>query len=416
MTPLPGTASLAETLDAQDPLAHYRERFVASESTDIVYLDGNSLGRPLRAVAERMPEFIEQDWGRRLIRGWDEGWFTQPLTVGDRLGRVALGAAPGQTIVGDSTTVSLYKLVRSALDARPGRREIVVDRGNFPTDRYVAQGIAAECGAQLRWIDADPDAGVTVEEIRDVVGESTAVVLLSHIAFRSGYLADIPGITRAVHEAGGLVVWDLCHSAGIVPLELDAWDVDYATGCTYKYLNGGPGSPAFLYVAARLLDDSVAQPIQGWMGVRDSFQMGPDYEPAVGIRRFISGTPPILAMVPLMVSLGVIEEAGIDAIRQKSVALTEYVIELIDQRLVPLGVTLSSPRDAACRGGHVTIDHPAFPELVGTLWRRGIIPDFRPPTGIRLGLSSLSTSFAEVDTAIEAIADELRAVTDGRSA
>ncbi|GGH43138.1 kynureninase [Microbacterium album] len=414
----PDTVSVADALDARDPLASFRSRFVAADDPSIVYLDGNSLGRPVRALEERMSEFVAQDWGRRLIRGWDEGWFEQPVTLGDRLGRLVLGAGPGQTAVGDSTTVCLYKLIRSALDARPGRREIVVDRGNFPTDRYVAQGIAAETGAVLRWIDPDPDTGVTVDDVRAAVGDDTAVVVLSHVAFRSGYVADVAAITEAVHAAGGLVVWDLCHSVGVLPIELDEWGVDYATGCTYKYLNGGPGSPAFLYVRRELLaaPHAVAQPIQGWMGVRDSFRMGPDYEAAEGIRRFISGTPPILAMTPMIATLDLIEEAGIAAIRRKSVELTEYAVELIDERLTWLGVRLSSPRDATRRGGHVTIDHEAFPGLIDRLWCRGILPDFRPPTGIRIGLSPLSTSFREVDTAIAAIAEELAAKIDERSA
>lgn len=395
-------ASAAE-LDAIDPLSSFRERFVGADETGIVYLDGNSLGRPPQEVATRMADFLQEGWGTRLIRGWDEGWFAAPLTLGDRIGALTLGAAAGQTIVGDSTTVSLYKLIRAALAERPDRSEIVVDRGNFPTDRYVVEGIAAETGARIRWIEAPTENGVTVDHVREVIGEETAVVVLSHVAYRSGYLADVPAITGAVHEVGALVVWDLCHSVGVVPLELDAWDVDYATGCTYKYLNGGPGSPAFLYVRSRLLP-TAAQPIQGWMGVKDSFRMGQGYEPADGIRRFVSGTPPILGMLPMAATLDLIEEAGIPAIREKSLALTEFAVQVSDALLAPLGVTLSSPRDPERRGGHITIDHPAFPGLIGTLWENGIIPDFRAPTGIRLGLSPLSTSFTEVERAIEAIA------------
>lgn len=398
----------AAALDAADPLAAYRARFVGAEDPGIVYLDGNSLGRPPAALAERVAEFLARDWGTRLIRGWDEGWFDAPLTLGDRLGRSVLGAAPGQTIVADSTTVSLYKLVRSALAARPGRDRIVIDRANFPTDRYVVQGIAAETGVEIVWIDPDPATGVTASEAAAVVGERTAAVVLSHVAYRSGYMADIPAITAVAHDAGALAVWDLCHSVGVVPLRLDEWGVDLATGCTYKYLNGGPGSPAFLYASAGLLGDAV-QPIQGWMGVRDSFRMGSEYEPADGIRRFVSGTPPIFGMLPMTATLDLIEEAGIDAIRAKSVALTEFAISLHDRRLAPLGATLSSPRDAAVRGGHVTVDHPRFAELIGSLWERGVLPDFRPPDGIRLGLSPLSTSFAEVERAVDAIADALTA-------
>ncbi|GMA95220.1 hypothetical protein GCM10025881_20440 [Pseudolysinimonas kribbensis] len=213
----------AAALDESDPLAAYRARFVGTEDPGILYLDGNSLGRPVRDLPERLTRFVEHEWGERLIRGWDEGWFDQPLTLGDRLGRVVLGAAPGQTIVGDSTTVSLYKLIRAALAAQPGRRTIVVDRGNFPTDRYVVQGIAAECGASIAWLDPDPASGVTVDDVRGVLTGDTAAVVLSHVAYRSGYVADVPGISAAAHEAGALVVWDLCHSVGALPIRLDEW-------------------------------------------------------------------------------------------------------------------------------------------------------------------------------------------------
>lgn len=400
----------AAALDAADPLGSFRARFVGTDDPGLLYLDGNSLGRPVRDLPARLAAFVEHEWGERLIRSWDEGWFDLPLTLGDRLGSAVLGAAPGQTVVGDSTTVSLYKLIRAALAARPGRREIVVDRANFPTDRYVVQGIAGECGATIVWLDPDAASGVTVEEVRGVLTDDTAVVVLSHVAYRSGYLADVPAITAAAHDAGALVVWDLCHSAGSVPIRLDEWGVDLATGCTYKYLNGGPGSPAFLYVRADLIERA-AQPIQGWMGVRDPFTMGPDYEPADGIRRFVSGTPPVFAMLPMTAMLDLVEEAGIDAIRTKSVALTEFAIELFDELLAPLGAVLATPRDPDARGGHITVDHPAFPELIATLWAAAVIPDFRRPDGIRLGLSPLSTSFAEVDAAMRRIAAELAAAT-----
>ncbi|MGN6325618.1 kynureninase [Pseudolysinimonas sp.] len=400
------SAPAAAELDAADPLAAFRDRFVGSDDPDLLYLDGNSLGRPLRELPARMADFVEHAWGERLIRSWDEGWFDLPLTLGDRLARLALGAAPGQTIVGDSTTVSLYKLIRAALTARPDRRTILVDRGNFPTDRYVVQGIAAERGATIGWLDPDPSAGVTVDDVRDALSDDTAVVVLSHVAYRSGHIADVPGITAAAHEAGALVVWDLSHSVGSVPMELDAWGVDFATGCTYKYLNGGPGSPAFLYVRAGLVEHA-AQPIQGWMGARDPFVMGPEYAPADGIRRYVSGTPPVFAMQPMAAMLDLIEEAGIDRIRAKSVALTEHAVRLHDELLAPLGARLATPRDPALRGGHITVDHPAFPELIGALWRSGIVPDFRRPDGIRLGMSPLSTSFSEVDGAVRRIATEL---------
>ena len=256
----------AEELDSQDPLAHYRHHFIGAD-TPLSYLDGNSLGRPLKRTADDVAAFIRDDWGGRLIRGWDEHWLAMPQAIGDQLGRAVLGAAPGQTIIADSTTVVLYKLIRAALAAvaSPDRNELVLDTENFPTDRYLVEGIALEEGLTLRWIQADPAAGVTVEQVREATGPRTAVVLLSQIAYRSGHLADLPAITAAVHDAGALVVWDLCHSAGSVEIGLDAAGVDFAAGCTYKYLNGGPGSPAFADVNQRHLP-SLNQPIWGWMG------------------------------------------------------------------------------------------------------------------------------------------------------
>jgi kynureninase len=398
----------AAELDAADPLARFRDRFVGAAS-DLVYFDGNSLGRPVAATADRLGAFVERDWGGRLIRGWDEQWMELPTTLGDDLARICLGAAAGQTAVGDSTTVWLYKLMRAAVDhavrTDPGRTEIVIDTDNFPTDRYVAEGIAAERGLTLRWIEVDTSEGVTADQLREAVGERTALVVLNHVAYRSAWLADAPELTRISHDAGALVLWDLCHSAGSVPVALDEWDADLAVGCTYKYLNGGPGSPAFGYVNARL-QDQLTQPIQGWMGHADPFLMGPGYTPAPGMRRFISGTPPILGMVAMQDMLALVEEAGIEAIRAKSVALTSYAVELADATLPD--VTLASPRDPARRGGHVTLHHDRMREVTALLWERDVIPDYRDPGGLRLGLSPLSTSFDEVERGIAAVAEALR--------
>jgi len=395
----------ADRLDAADPLASYRDRFVGAE-TPLVYFDGNSLGRPLKATGPRLAEFVEREWGGRLIRGWDERWFELPRTLGDRLGAACLGAGPGTVAIGDSTTVLLYKLMRAAVAARPGRTEIVLDRDQFPTDRYVADGVAAETGLELRWIEVDPDAGVTPELLADVVGPQTALVLLNHVAYRSAWLADAPELTRIAHDAGALVLWDLCHSAGVVPTELDSWDVDLAVGCTYKYLNGGPGSPAFLYVAARLQEE-LAQPIQGWMGADDPFRMGPSYVPATGIRRFLSGTPAIVGMLALEDMVDLLAEVGVDAVRAKSVGLTAYAADVADEVLAPLGVAFTSPRDPDRRGGHVTLNHPLMREANAALWERDVIPDYRDPHGLRIGLSPLSTSFAEVRTGLETVREVL---------
>jgi len=397
----------ASELDAADPLAPFRSRFVAADDPSITaYLDGNSLGRPLAVTGQRLADFVTGAWGRGLIRSWDEAWLAEPVTVGDRLAEVTLGAAPGQVIVADSTTVMLYKLIRAAVGARPGRDEILIDRGNFPTDRFVVDGIAAECGLSVRYLSAPHDAGVRPAEVAAALSDRTALVVLSHVAYRSGFLADMPAITDAAHEAGALILWDLCHSAGALPVYLDACDVDLAAGCTYKYLNGGPGSPAFGYVATRLQEE-LQQPVWGWMGAADPFAMGPEYQPAAGIRKFISGTPPVLAMQPLKDMLELIAEAGLAAIRRKSAALTEHAIELCDELLAPLGAVLASPRAATDRGSHITVDHPNFAAVTKALWGQGVIPDFRPPNGIRIGLSPLSTSFAELEHGIKSIAAEL---------
>jgi kynureninase len=370
------------------------------------YLDGNSLGRPIRATRDRLGRFVEEIWGRRLIRAWDEGWMDDPVRIGDQIGRVALGAAPGQAVVGDSTSVMLYKWIRAALASQPGRDEIIVDIGNFPTDRFVVEGIAAELGMRLKWLEADRRSGITVDQVSAVIGSRTALILLSDVAYRSGYLADVPAITTLAHDHEALVLWDVCHSAGVIPRRLDEGGVDLAVGCTYKYLNGGPGSPAFGYVRTDL-QHQLRQPIQGWMGSAEPFTMAAHYTPSDGIRRFLSGTPSIIGMLAIQDMLALIEQASLDAIRAKSIALTEYAIEVSDRLLAPLGVQIGSPRDPAVRGSHVTLEHSEFGVVTARLWELGIIPDFRPPDGLRIGLSPLSTSFGEVYQGLEAVREVL---------
>jgi kynureninase len=396
-------ASRAAALDAADPLADFRDEFIGSDDpTIIAYLDGNSLGRPLRITPDRINGFVEEVWGRRLIRAWDEGWMDEPVSVGDLIGRVVLGAAPGQTVVGDSTSVMLYKSIRAALASQPGRDEIIVDIGNFPTDRFVVEGIAAEHGKRLRWLTADRRSGVTADQVAEATGSRTALIVLSDVAYRSGYLTDVAAITALAHDHGALVLWDVCHSAGVIPRQLDDWQVDLAVGCTYKYLNGGPGSPAFGYVRSDL-QGHLRQPIQGWMGAAEPFAMAEHYTPSDGIRRFLSGTPSILGMLAMRDMLALIEQAGLEAIRAKSVALTEFAIQVSDRLLGPLGVEVGSPRDPAVRGSHVTLEHPEFRLATQRLWEMGVIPDFRPPDGLRIGLSPLSTSFSEVYRGLGAV-------------
>jgi kynureninase len=399
----------AHALDQADPLAGYRQRFLGAD-LPLIYFDGNSLGRPLAITAQRLTDFVHFEWGGRLIRGWDESWFDLPIELGDRLGAAALGAAPGQTMIGDSTTVLLYKLTRAAVDAQlaadPERTEIVVDSDNFPTDRYVAEAVANERGLTLRWIDVDRMRGVTPELLTSAVGPRTALVLLSHVAYRSGFLADGAALTGVAHDAGALILWDLSHSVGSVPVALDAWGADLAVGCCYKYLNGGPGAPALAYVAARH-QERLVQPVRGWIGHADPFAMGPDFEPAAGIRRFQSGTPPIVGMIALGAMVDLIEEVGLGAIRAKSVALTTYALDLAHEWLVPQGACVATPEDPSARGGHVTINHPRMQAVTAALWERDVIPDYRDPGGLRIGLSPLSTSFAEVWHGLAAIREEL---------
>ncbi|SDS18359.1 kynureninase [Microlunatus soli] len=394
----------AAELDAADPLAWCRHEFSGEVRA---YLDGNSLGRPPREAAVRLAAVVEHDWGNRLIRSWDEQWFALPLELGDRLGRLTLGAAAGQTVIGDSTTVMLYKLLRAAVDAAPdGRNVIVVDRENFPTDRYIVESVASERGFTVRWLEPDPVAGVTPDLLAAALADDVAVVTLSHVAYKSGFVADLPTITEQVHRAGAVVLWDLCHSVGLLDVRLDDADVDLAVGCGYKFLCGGPGAPAFGYVAARL-QDRLTQPIQGWMGHADAFAMGQGWSPGPGMRRFLSGTPPILAMIPLTASLDLIERARITTISDKARRLGRFAIEATDTLLAGHGVTVSSPREDALRGGHVTISHPAFREVTRRLWEADVIPDFRNPDGIRLGLAPLTTSFGEVLDAVASIGELL---------
>jgi kynureninase len=381
----------AAELDARDPLADFRALFDLPDG--IIYLLGNSLGPLPRATRERLRHVIDHEWGSRIIRAWDEGWIDLPVSVGDRLGKL-LGAAPGQVVVGDSTSVCLYKLASAALDLRPGRRQIVTDVNNFPTDRYVLEGIASERGLEIVWLDGDP----TPDSVRRVVNDHTALVSFSHLAYRSAFIADIDGITALAHENGALTLWDLSHSAGSVPVLLDACSADLAVGCTYKYVNGGPGAPAFMYVRRELLPE-IAQPIWGWLGRRDPFRMAQGYEAAGDIRRLLSGTPPVLGLAAVDESVAILLSAGIDRIRDKGIALTELAIQLADES----GIAVGSPRDPSRRGAHVAIVHPGARALCAQLIERGVIVDFREPDVIRFGLSPLITSFVDVWDAMQVL-------------
>jgi len=398
MPTFPADRSYAESLDAADPLAGFRGRFVR-EDPSLIYLDGNSLGPLPHATRARIAEVVADEWGAGLVRSWHR-WIELPGQVGDLLGEHLIGAAPGQVAVCDSTTVNLYKLACAALDARPGRSVVVTDDDNFPTDRYVLQGIAAQRGVELRMIGTDLDQGLAAGAVRAAVDERTALVSLSHVAYRSGALADMAAITAIAHQAGALALWDLCHSAGAVPVELDASGADLAVGCTYKYLNAGPGAPAFLYVR-RELQQALRQPVWGWFGQRDQFDMGRAYQPAPGIGQFLTGTPQIIGTVAVQEGARLLAEAGIGRLRAKAVALTGYLIGLADAWLAPRGVTVASPRQAERRGAHVTLAHPEAWRISQALIREGVIGDYRTPDRLRLGPVPAYTRFTDVWDALD---------------
>ncbi|HTA08444.1 MAG TPA: kynureninase [Streptosporangiaceae bacterium] len=402
MTTFSAEPSYAEALDSADQLASFRDRFV-QQDRDLIYLNGNSLGPlPVRTQA-RIAEVVDQDWGVGLVRSWDK-WIRLPTEAGDMLAEHLVGAAAGQVLVCDSVTVNLYKLACAALGARPGRDVIITDDDNFPTDRYVLEGIAAQREHELRLIHTDMHAGVSEQALVDALDERTAVVCLSHVAYRSGALADMARLTDLIHASGALALWDLSHSVGAVPVELDATGADLAVGCTYKYVNAGPGAPGFLYVRESL-QPQLRQPIWGWFSQRDQFAMGPRYDPAPGIDAFMTGTPNIIGSVAVEEGARLLGEAGIGQLRAKSIELTTYLIALADEWLVPLGFTLASPREAARRGAHVTLRHDEAWQISQALIREGVIGDFRSPDCLRLGPVPLYTSFAAIWSAMDRLRD-----------
>jgi len=398
----PGLA-FARRLDAEDALASFREAFVIADP-DLIYVDGNSLGRLPRRTVERMRTAVEVEWGHDLIRGWNAGWYQAPARVGEKIAQL-VGAGPGQVVVSDSTSVNLFKLTMAALAKRPGRDRIVSDVLNFPSDLYILQGCVRLLG-DCHHLHLVPSAdGITVDQqtLFDAMDERTALVTLSHVTFKSGFLYDAAAVTERAHQVGALVLWDLSHSVGAVPVELDRWGVDLAVGCTYKYLNGGPGAPAFLYVRRDLQEEALS-PIWGWFGQRSPFDFDLEYEATEGVGRFLVGTPPILSLLAMESALDLLLEAGLERIRRKSVRLTSYLVYLVDTVLAPLGFVLGSPRDPARRGSHVSIRHPEGYRINRALIEEmGVLPDFREPDNIRLGLVPLYTSFAEVWEAVDRI-------------
>jgi kynureninase len=394
----------ASSLDRQDSLASFRDRFII-EDPNLIYLDGNSLGRLPKVTAERIKAAVEKEWGVDLIRGWNKGWWEAPVRVGEKIATL-IGAAQGQVIVSDSTSIDLFKLAASALTLHPERTRIVTDALNFPSDLYILQGLVQLLGGRheiVRIGSSDGDVTPDLAALESTIDDDTALVTLSHVTFKSGYLYDMAHVTELAHRHGASVLWDLSHSVGGVPIALDDCSVDLAIGCTYKYLNGGPGAPAFLYVN-KALQEKASSPIWGWWGQKSPFDFGLDYEPAPGISRFLAGTQPILSLLSMESALEPLLEAGMENIRRKSVQLSEYLIALVDSRLSPLGFSLGSPRDSARRGSHVSLHHPEGYRINRALIEEmNVIPDFREPDNIRFGLAPLYTSFGEVWESVERI-------------
>jgi kynureninase len=393
-------AAYARDLDRQDELAGFRDEFVIDDP-DLIYLDGNSLGRLPRRSAARAHETVEREWGQRLIRGWGEGWFTAPQRIGAKIAQL-LGAAPDEVLVCDSTSVNFFKLVMAAIGARPGRHTVVTDDLNFPSDLYIVQGALKLAGPDQRLTIVRSADGQSIDQTRlaQAINADTSLVTLTHTAFKSGWIYDMQAVTELAQRSGALMLWDLSHSVGAMPLNLGAAGVDLAVGCTYKYLNGGPGAPAFLYVR-RDLQEQLLSPIWGWFGQQAQFDFAPTYQPGAGLQRFLAGTPNMLSLAPVEASVDLILDAGIERIRAKSMRQTEYLIALWEALLAPLGVTLNSPRDARARGSHVSLGHPEGLRIDRALIEElRVIPDFRYPDNIRLGIAPLYTSFAEIHEGI----------------
>lgn len=387
----------ALALDAADPLARCRELFTYADET--IYLDGNSLGRLPVATPGALADLVGRQWGADLIRSWPE-WLAEASATADLLGEAVLGVAPGQVAISDSTTVNLYKLAAAAVRARPGRSRVVIEADNFPTDLYVLDGVAHDHGLEVTRVRADMDDGVRAADLAGALGEDVALVCLSHVNYRSGALLDMVGLTQQVHDVGALMLWDLCHSAGAVETPLESSDADLAVGCTYKYLNAGPGAPAFLYVRSDLQPE-LRSPIQGWFGQIDQFAMAPEYAPVPQIERFLAGTPNVPGVVAVREGVRTVASAGVGALRAKGVAMTSYLVELAEEWLVPLGFRLASPRDPALRGSHVTLEHAEAWQACQAWIDAGVIPDFRTPDRLRIGPAPLTTSCEEVWVALD---------------
>ena len=392
-------ATYAQELDAQDPLAGFKDRFVVTDP-DLIYLDGNSLGRLPKATKVLMDELLDT-WADRLIRVWHESYFDTARDLGDKVARL-IGASPDEIIIGESTSVNMFKLFVGALQMQEGRPRIVTDNLNFPSDLYVLQEINQMLGTghEIEVVQSADNMTGPVDGIKAKLDQDAALLTLTNTVFKSAYTYDMADLNAAAKDAGALTMWDLSHSVGSVPIDLNGSGADMAVGCTYKYLNGGPGSPAFLYIR-RDLQEKLRNPIAGWMSQKNQFDFGLNYQPLDDIGRFLTGTPHILSMIPIGVGVDLLLEAGMERVREKSVAQTEYLIALWEEHLQPYGFTLNSPRDAKWRGSHVAVGHPEGWRINQSMIQEmNIIPDFRGPDNIRLGIAPLYTSFTDLHTAV----------------
>lgn len=396
---IPDLASV-EAMDAADPLRALRDRFVLPEG--VVYLDGNSLGAASHAAFDALRQAATGEWAHDLIRAWNTaGWFEMPIALGDQLGRL-IGAAAGQTVVCDTTSINIYKVLHAAMAMRPGRSVIVAEGDSFPTDLYMAEGVAStQENTVLRL------AGVDAPSIEELIDEKVAVLLVNHVNYKSGELRDMTALTHRAHEAGALIVWDLCHTAGAMPVELDKANADFAVGCTYKYLNGGPGAPAFIYAAERHLAD-VQQPLSGWWSHARPFAFEQSYAAGGGIRRFLCGTQPVLSMRTLKGALDVWDGVDMLAVRKKSIALADLFIELVEAKCAGHDLVLESTRDGTRRGSQISFTHEHGYQIMQALIERGVIGDFRAPSTMRFGFTPLYVGYKDIWRAVDVLEDILR--------
>ena len=398
----------AEELDKKDPLAHFKSQFVVGDPT-MCYLDGNSLGRLPKATITAINDFMTKEWGPEVVTGWSH-WVDEAQPTGDLLGEAALGAAKGQVLVCDTTSVNFYQLCLAAINARPGRKTIITDAANFPTDRYILDGIAKQFGLNLVIIDNEDPAiatheRITTEVLAPYLNDDVAMVTLEVIQYRSGARTDLKSITDQVRAIGALVVWDASHAVGAIELNLDANGVDLCVGCTYKYGNSGPGSPAWLYVSKRIQKE-LQVPIQGWFAQDAQFEMGPVFERSQTIRGFQIASPSLMGIRCVQTAFAMIKEAGIDAIAHKAAVGTQMMIDLYDEWLAPLGLELNTSRNPKERGGHISLVHPDAAQIcVAMRTISNVIPDYRTPNSIRLAISPLPTSYVEIWDGFERMRD-----------